>query len=280
MNGIPVGSSNAGRDTGGALQARSPRGRGSVVAWGAGGFGKLGDAETRDRHSPVVVRGLTDVLQVAAGNLHSLAVTCEGGVFAWGCNRYGQLGDTTTTDSATPVRVPGLADVVQVAAGAFFSLAVTSDGTVWAWGHNSHGQLGDGGTTDRATPAAVLGLTEVTGLDAGDLHGLALRRDGTVWAWGSNAAGQLGHPLSAIPADHHLPVAVSDLGMVTAISAGGAHSMALCADGTARGWGSGHYGQLGDATTDNSHRTRPVPVSGLTDIVQISAGRLYTLATV
>jgi len=60
------------------------------------------------------------------------------------------------------------------------------------------------------------------------------------------------------------------------IFAGYSHSLALKSDGTVWAWGSNTYGQLGDGTT--THRNTPVHVSGLTDIIAITAGNDYSLA--
>jgi len=57
-----------------------------------------------------------------------------------------------------------------------------------------------------------------------DGHSLALRSDGTVWAWGYNSHGQLG---SRTTNNCNLPVLVPGLEGVTAIAAGGLHSLAM-----------------------------------------------------
>jgi len=55
-----------------------------------------------------------------------------------------------------------------------------------------------------------------------------------------------------------------------AIAAGGTHSCALSANGTAKCWGRNASGQLGNGTTTNA--STPVVVSGLTTAVAIGAG--------
>ncbi|NHM26454.1 PKD domain-containing protein [Desulfofundulus sp. TPOSR] len=166
---------------------------GTVWVWGSNAYGALGDGtEECCRLTPVQVQGLADVVAVAAGDFHSLALKFDGTVWTWGRNWYGELGDGTREKRLYPVQVQGLADVVAVAAGDEHSLALKSDGTVWAWGRNWAGQLGDGTREDRLTPVQVQGLTDVIAVSGEASHSLALKSDGTVWAWGYNYFGQLG----------------------------------------------------------------------------------------
>uniref|UniRef100_UPI003B75C91C RCC1 domain-containing protein n=1 Tax=Nesterenkonia muleiensis TaxID=2282648 RepID=UPI003B75C91C len=132
----------------------------------------------------------TEIVDIAAGQDHSLAVTSSGEVYAWGSNFYGQLGDGTTENRYSPVRVQGLTDVVSVSANSH-SLAVTGAGEVYAWGLNQGGQLGDGTTTRRLSPVRVEGLSDVMSVSAGNFS-LAVTSSGEVYAWGNNTWGQLG----------------------------------------------------------------------------------------
>lgn len=151
-----------------------------------------GDGTTTDRSTPQQVPGLSDVVAIAAGRHHSLAVKRDGSVWAWGWNAHGQLGDGSTTDRHSPTRVAGPSGAVGVAAGLLHSLAVQSDGTVRAWGWNGVGQLGDGTTIDRHLPVLVPGLTNVVGVAAGILHSVSVLDDGTVRSWGWNGYGSSG----------------------------------------------------------------------------------------
>jgi hypothetical protein len=105
---------------------------------------------------------------VAAGENHSLALSCSGQVFSWGSNSFGQLGHNSKTLShqarLTPKRIDafkGLA-MVEIAASGCHSAAISSEadgGIVYTWGSNKKGQLGrkEGAGTDQPypTPRAV-----------------------------------------------------------------------------------------------------------------------------
>ncbi len=209
--------------------------------------GQLGDGTTTDSLIPVEVSTLVDVVAIAAGSNHSIALKDDGTVWAWGDNDDGQLGDGTTTDSPTPVAVSAFVDVVAIAAGSNHSIALKDNGTVWAWGENKSGRLGDGTTTNRPTPIQVSELFDVIAIAAGKSHTIALRADGTVWAWGNNGDGRLGNGESE--SYEKTPVQVSGLGNIVAIAAGGSSTFALKDDGSVWAWGNNDDRQLGDCTT-------------------------------
>jgi alpha-tubulin suppressor-like RCC1 family protein len=94
-----------------------------VCAWGSNASGQLGDGTTTDRLTPVAVQSLSDVVSIAAGRGHSLAIGPGLGVWAWGNNDSGQLGDGTFRPSRIPVQVQNLTDVLAIAAGIGHSLA-------------------------------------------------------------------------------------------------------------------------------------------------------------
>ncbi|MGD0649781.1 MAG: fibronectin type III domain-containing protein [Verrucomicrobiia bacterium] len=198
----------------------------SVIGWGNNVFGQITPPP-----------GLTNVVAIAAGEFHGLAVNEDHTVIGWGRNDLGQ---------ATPPA--GLTGVVAIAAGGFFnasmtigghSLALKSDGTVVGWGNNANGQ---------ATPPA--GLTGVVAISAGGFHSLALKSDGTVVGWGNNSYGQATTP--------------AGLSNVVAIAAGGFHNLAVRSDGTVVGWG---WNSFGYAT----------PPAGATGVVAVAAGQDFSL---
>ncbi|HET7294697.1 MAG TPA: chitobiase/beta-hexosaminidase C-terminal domain-containing protein [Vicinamibacteria bacterium] len=259
----------------------------AVFAAGANSYGQLGDNSTTQRTSPVQVVGsggsgtLTDVISVAAGWDHSLALKSDGSVWTWGRNQYGQLGDNSTTNRSSPVQAKGvggagyLTDIVGISADRYHSLAVKSDGRVYAWGYNATSQLGDGTTTDRSTPVLVQGLTGAIAVQAGAYHSLALRNDGLVLGWGDNTNGQLGDGTTWGP--RTIPVAVEDLANVVSIAAGSYFSLAALGDGSVYAWGINTNGELGEPSFA-SPTTLPGLVAALSGITRVASGDSHALA--
>lgn len=165
---------------------------GRVWTWGDNTWGELGDGTNTSRSLPVQVVGvggggsLTDIVSLASGIFHQVALGGNGTVYTWGYNGDGELGDGTTTDESSPVSVVGssgtgcLTGMVSVSAGMEHTVALRSDGTVWSWGGNMMGELGDGTTTNRTAPVQVVGpngsgvLTEVVAVAAGIFNTVAL----------------------------------------------------------------------------------------------------------
>ncbi|MEC4685983.1 MAG: RCC1 repeat-containing protein [Nitrospirota bacterium] len=227
---------------------------------------------------------LKDVVAIAAGGRHSIALKTDGTVWAWGSNRVGQLGDGTTTSSTSPVEVTGIENIAVIAAGGSHSIALKTDGTVWAWGYNKYGQLGDGTTIDSPVPIQISALTDVVDIATGGIgasNTFALKDDGTLWAWGGNLYGQLGNGTTTYITT--TPVQVSGLTDIVDISVGGSHVVALKKDGTVWAWGNNRDGQLGLTTTETCTystpcSTTPIEVIGITDVAAIFAGRGTTFA--
>ena len=243
----------------GAIHSLALKNDGTVWAWGHNGsYGLLGDGTTTSSYIPVQVSSLNDVIAIAAGDLHSLALKNDGTAWAWGHNGYGQLGvGTMTVVSRTPVQVSSLNDVFAISGGCHHSMALKKDGTAWAWGLNDYGQLGIGTTANSYIPAQISSLSGVSAITGGHRHSLALKNDDTVWAWGINQWGQLGDGTTT---NSSIPIQISSLSGVSAIAQGWDHSLALRTDGTVWAWGYNPVGQLGDGTMTN--RYTPIQTLG------------------
>ncbi len=81
-------------------------GGGAVTCWGYNGYGQVGDVSATESLTPIGVSGLASAVSaIAAGSLHTCALTGLGEVKCWGRNTYGQLGNGTRTNSRIPVEV-------------------------------------------------------------------------------------------------------------------------------------------------------------------------------
>ncbi|MBI5768497.1 MAG: immunoglobulin domain-containing protein [Verrucomicrobia bacterium] len=199
-----------------------------VLAWGDNSYGQSS-----------VPAGLTNVMAVAAGYNHSIAIKSDGTLVAWGQSSSGQTNPpggltgvvaaaagsthsmalradgTVTTWGSINYTPSGLANVVAVASGGGYAMALKTDGTITAW------------TSSSVATDVPAGLNSVTAIAAGDSHRLALKSDGAVVGWGSGSG-------AVVPAG---------LAGVTAIACGYNFALALKADGTVVAWGDNGLGQ-------------------------------------
>jgi hypothetical protein len=209
---------------------------------------------------------LTNVIGIAAGFYHSLALKPDGRVVSWG-------------DSFGQANIPhSVSNVIAMAGGTDFSAVLLSNRTVIVWGYNNDGE--------QNVPSF---LTNVVSIACGEYHLMALKADGTLVAWGNNAAGQADIPAGlsnvvaiscggrfnlglksdgsvlAWGADESGQTNLPPLSNVIGISAGYLHGMALQSDGSVVCWGNNDFGQT---------NTPP----GLSNVVAIAAGSWHSVA--
>jgi hypothetical protein len=132
---------------------------GSVVCWGYGRDGALGDgrigAGAADSNVPVPVSGIIDATAVAVG-LQACALRATGTVVCWGPNGRGELGDGTFTPSPVPVAVAGITGVTALSAAGDQACAVAG-GRPWCWGDNEYGAVGVASPDAVPSPVLVVG---------------------------------------------------------------------------------------------------------------------------
>lgn len=125
--------------SGGNLFALALLKNGQVIGWGANGVGELGGTSSDEckkvpnscSKTPILVSGLSEVSQLAAGRSFSLALK-GGTIYSFGINRpYGQLGiGSTINNTNVPTAISGLEPVVGLAAGGQHSLALLQSKSV------------------------------------------------------------------------------------------------------------------------------------------------------
>lgn len=263
---------------------------GTVKCWGYNGHGEAGYWSWPDFiRSPVVVEGLTHVVAIDAGTVHTCALITDGTIRCWGDNTYGQLGDGSLSASGGPypVAVSDVSDAVTIAAGGEHTCAVTQDATAKCWGRNGDGQLGNGSTYSASrSPTAVTGLSSVTSISAGAWNSCALIGDGSARCWGNNDWGQLGSGVTdsqGRPLSTNRPVVVRGLDRAIALAGGASHTCALMADRSARCWGSDGVGQAGDGAgspQDERSLFGPVVVADVAGGRAIATGGNHSCALI
>ncbi|KAH6616717.1 regulator of chromosome condensation 1/beta-lactamase-inhibitor protein II [Boeremia exigua] len=201
-----------------------------VFLFGEGSSGELGFGATRkaiDVKRPRYNEALSNqnVVRLAAGGMHVVALTKDNRILTWGVNDNGALGRDTSggavklrdvdaddaSDSedetgglndveATPTAIsaeyfPEDTVFVDVAAGDSCSFALTTEGAVYGWGtfRKNEGILGfEKGNHTARFPVYIDGVTKVTDIACGTNHVLALDKDKHVYAWGNGQQNQLG----------------------------------------------------------------------------------------
>eukprot|EP01029_Cantina_marsupialis_P007445 TRINITY_DN18269_c0_g2_i1.p1 TRINITY_DN18269_c0_g2~~TRINITY_DN18269_c0_g2_i1.p1 ORF type:complete len:1058 (-),score=253.66 TRINITY_DN18269_c0_g2_i1:105-3278(-) len=203
------------------------RSNGHVYAFGDNSRGQLGGEFDEELNAPVLVKSLTpfQIMDIASGSGHNMAITVSGSVLAWGWNKYGQLGINEHTDVvSTPTVVDAPEPMKKVCCGQQHSLLLSKSGKVYACGQGKRGQLGTNIVDDRFSPVIIPSLKNIKVIDiaCGDSHSLVLLEDGRVMAFGAGESGQLGNSDSS---DAFVPVPVnmpeSEEHHVTSIFAGG-----------------------------------------------------------
>ncbi len=261
---------------GGDMHTIAIRDDGTVWTWGNNEYGQLGDGTNTDSNVPVSVSSVFNVRQVisvAGGGSHTIALGNDGTVLAWGRNSYDQLGKSVRAQTGTPVQAYRLDNaIISVAGGELHTIALGEDGKVRTWGNNKYGQLGNGTNADTSVATEVKNLADAIAIAGGEMHTIALTENGTVMAWGGNEHGQLGNGTET---DSNTPVQVSDLEDISAIASGSNHGMALGADGRVRTWGDNLHGQLGHGTFTN--RNVPVQVPDLDEVTAIACGANHSI---
>lgn len=217
---------------------------GGAWSWGAADMGGPPAAPVDDQQTPVRIRALPGVVQIAGGGRHACALTREGNVLCWGANDSGELGTASVRASPTPMRVAKVRHAVAIGAGAGRSCALLADGHVVCWGEVGYTTPGARSTTytrppdmppypdspdpDHFTvtwnpaPAAVPGVEGALQLASGENVDCARNARGAqCWSAGGHGPGADALPPTRLP-----------VSSVTRVAAGLRFACALDAAGT------------------------------------------------
>ncbi len=127
---------------------------GGVKCWGGNYEGELGNNSYSNSFVPVNVYALSSgVSAIAAGGIHTCALTTTGGVKCWGV----QVGNDPMIESSIPVGVYGLSNGVSaITAGGAHACAKTITEGIKCWGANTYGQLGNNSGVRSPIPVDIV----------------------------------------------------------------------------------------------------------------------------
>lgn len=208
---------------------------GEVMTCGVGEYGRLGTGNTIDALVPASLEALAneDIVQIAAGNDHTLALTDKGAVFSWGRNQQGQLGHSDSyIDIYSMEDFPRLIDAesinngenaevlslegespdesplfTQVAAGSGRSAGITTHGLLYIWGHRV-------GHQPKLIPKSLFGglraIKVVCGGEQGKSVFAVITEDNALWTIGDAKSNMLGE--AGLKGKYPVPRLVKSLG--------------------------------------------------------------------
>ena len=184
-------------------------------------------------------------------------------LYGWGGNQYGQLGTGDTIGTISPRPVIGMTNVRYYSTG-YVMGAIKNDNTGWVWGYPLN-----------SIPTKV--IDNVKFLDAGRNCCTFVKNDGTVWSVGSNSTGVFGNGfIGGSPTT--IPSKMLDVNTAVRVANGFYNNIVLLDNGTVLATGEDFYFGLGNGSTQISNVITPIPITGLSNIIDIKANATAMIA--
>ena len=145
---------------------------GALWGWGSTFFHMIPNASA---DSPLT-KIMDDVVAVASGNAHCLALKEDHTLWGWGDNSYGQVG-VPMPEGEQFIYEPQLVmeDVTAIWSHGYSSYALRSDGTLWGWGGDTPIDIG------RAIEEPVQIMDGVRSFGATFNEVMAIKEDDSLW---------------------------------------------------------------------------------------------------
>ena len=236
---------------------------GNVWTAGSNSYGQIGIAVGYTSTFTQVTNGISGVkiTAIAAGEQHTVLLDANGNVWTAGSNFYGQLGRDENKgafiSNSTFKQVTDGIGIIVIAANGWHTVLLDANGNVWTAGWNEHGQLGrTDSNASTFTQVTVGDGVKIKAIAAGSYHTVLLDSKGNVWTAGYNDYGQLGRTDSNTSTFTQVTNGISGV-KITAIAAGGQHTVLLDANGNVWTAGWNEYGQLGRDENAGTYNANP-----------------------
>ncbi|MEO5331963.1 MAG: Ig-like domain-containing protein [Magnetococcus sp. YQC-5] len=249
---------------------------GTVWTWGENSSGQLGNGtfSSTATKTPIQVPGLSNVVAIAVGENHSIAMKSDNTIWSWGLNgdgnSKGQLGDGTTTSSSSPMQIagvtaaagndppiakPGISNTTKNKILTDKLLMTDANADTFHFTIVTQGSKGSVSIVDAATGGfSYTPKTDHVGIDT------------FTFKVNDGKSDSLPATFTILIFDMPLPSFVTK----PMIAPGGAFTLALKSDGTLWAWGMNDQGQLGLGNTVNT--SSPVRTFPFADVISVAAG--------
>ena len=198
-----------------------------AIALGRDGVESWGDNEYGQIQVPLLTRVSGDVVAIAAGSEHNIALRDDGSIIGWGRSDSGQIAFSRPISFSRTQERDGSLEPAQGTVGKAH--------TVYGWGSTDHRLLGYQPDLGKEQPSCVEGLSGIADISVIGRTVYAISQDGAVWGWGDNGSRQLNDGTTL---DRYQPIQIPGLTDVARIDPG---PIATRLDGTMWTWSGEAY---------------------------------------
>jgi alpha-tubulin suppressor-like RCC1 family protein len=125
---------------------------GTILCWGIGGDGQLGDGAMTNRATPAPIADNHVFANVLASNYTGCGLTGDGEAYCWGDNYYNERGDESYVVGGakpplaqpTPFHAAASHQFASLMVGYMQACGLQSNGQAICWGRGDYGRLGTG----------------------------------------------------------------------------------------------------------------------------------------
>eukprot|EP01028_Stygiella_incarcerata_P006449 TRINITY_DN2620_c0_g1_i2.p1 TRINITY_DN2620_c0_g1~~TRINITY_DN2620_c0_g1_i2.p1 ORF type:complete len:1195 (-),score=320.07 TRINITY_DN2620_c0_g1_i2:2618-6202(-) len=260
----------------------------SCFACGYGRHGALGRGSEDSLKHPARIDAVEgkNIVQICAGNQHTLFLSDSGDVYAAGWGHCGQLGSGSVESQYIPRRLESLVGkkIVEMSAGGIHSMTLleqghslflSNEGKCYACGGGLMGQTGLGTASDVLRPHRVYLQKRILHVSAGGMHSIFVTDVGETFTCGHGKFGQLGH---GDRQNRDAPERILSLAKerIVQASAGGFFSLFLAEDGSVFACGSFQCGSLGLEGLEDDVLI-PQLLKGMEPVLQVAAGLYHSI---